>query len=164
MEQAASNRANMDSLNQVITGRKSPTEANAQLPKGSQGKAGAPSQPMTVAEYRKLQGTAPPSISNAGANAHDSGSLLSIASNNVGQSATTDNSWRTCGPQKKCLVGDGYSSFCSGPYEPSKPMCKSECQMDSLVIYHDTTLAPGAYIPGDYKCPAGSCNVVNSCS
>ena len=76
---------------------------------------------------------------------------------------TNDESWKQCGPEKKCLVGDGYMQFCSGPYDPGKPMCKSECSMDSLVIYHDTTLKPGAYIPGNGKCPAKSCNVVNSC-
>lgn len=75
-----------------------------------------------------------------------------------------DTSWRQCGPGKKCLIGDGVAQFCSGPYDPSKPMCKSECSMDSLAFYHDTTLKPGAYIPGAGRCPSGSCNVVNSCN
>jgi hypothetical protein len=57
MEQAASNRAHMDSLNQVITGQKSPAKANAQLPKGNQGEARIPAKPMTMAEYRNLQKT-----------------------------------------------------------------------------------------------------------
>lgn len=72
-----------------------------------------------------------------------------------------DESWKKCGKGKTCRVGDGVIAFCSGP--PKGNMCKSECQMDSLVIYHDTTLPDGAYMPGDYKCPSGSCDVVNEC-
>ncbi len=72
-------------------------------------------------------------------------------------------SWQQCGPENKCLIGDGLAGFCSGPYDPAKPMCKSECAMDSLAFYHDTTLKPGAYIGGAGRCPARSCNAINSC-
>ncbi len=73
-----------------------------------------------------------------------------------------DESWKKCGPNKTCRIGDGLVEFCSGP--PKGNMCKSECQMDSLVIYHDTRLSNNAaYIPGNYKCPKGTCDVVNSC-
>jgi hypothetical protein len=68
-----------------------------------------------------------------------------------------------CGPLNKCLVGDGIS-FCAGPYDPAKAMCKSECLMDKGPFYHDVTLPPGAYLPGDYRCPAKSCNVVHKCN
>ena len=74
-----------------------------------------------------------------------------------------DSSWKACGPKKRCLAGDGYSQFCSGPFDSGKPMCKSECAMSSGVFYHDTTLPPGNYVPGNGSCPIGSCNVYNEC-
>jgi hypothetical protein len=74
-----------------------------------------------------------------------------------------DQSWRACGIKNKCLAGDGYSQFCSGPFDPKKPMCDSECAMSSGVFYHDTTKPPGNYVPGNGMCPVGSCNVYNEC-
>lgn len=84
--------------------------------------------------------------------------LPTLAANSV-----PDQSWRACGIKKKCLAGDGYSQFCSGPFDPKKPMCDSECAMSSGVFYHDTTKPPGNYVPGNGVCPIGSCNVYNEC-
>jgi hypothetical protein len=129
-----------------------------------------------------IVGTVAVAKANAGKTAYISNQNLAASANSVPNTPTTtqgnnaarqnaqpatviagNESWRACGPKKTCLVGDGMANFCSGPYDPSKPMCKSECSMSSGVFYHDTTLAPGSYVPGNGKCPTGSCNVINEC-
>ena len=76
-----------------------------------------------------------------------------------------DESWKTCGPGKKCLIGNLYTETCAGPFDSSKGPCQEGCIADSGTFYHDTTLPNDrAYVGGGSNCHRGSCNIVNSCN
>lgn len=89
MAEAASNRAHMDSLNQVLTGKKSPAAANAELPKGKTGNSGNSAQPLTVAEYRNQQNTSSPSASYASASSTNTSSYAATQPSSHGGTGTT---------------------------------------------------------------------------
>lgn len=76
---------------------------------------------------------------------------------------TGDQAWKTCGPNKWCAPGNGYTSFCAGPPR-GFPGCKEGCRMTSGVAYHDTALTNNAaYIPSSDACGT-RCDVRNSCN
>jgi hypothetical protein len=76
-------------------------------------------------------------------------------------SLNIDNSWQTCGPGKKIAMLSGVREY--GPYQPSRPMCESECVMPSGAFYHDTDLPNDrVYIGSGRKCNT-PCNINYSC-
>lgn len=71
-------------------------------------------------------------------------------------------SGQVCGVGKRCVAGNGYTQWCSGP-DTGGPHCVSECEMTSRVAYHDTELPDNvAYVPSGIACQPG-CTVPNPC-
>jgi ankyrin repeat protein len=71
-------------------------------------------------------------------------------------------SGQACGNGKRCVAGNGYTQWCSGP-DTGGPHCVSGCEMTSRAAYHDTSLSSNvAHTPSGIPCQPG-CTVPNPC-